>query len=184
MNNKWLLGIKLFLVVRSNIPESPAYGVFVSQLICYARICSKYEYFLLRGSILVSKSLKRDILHGNFRLLFGNYMVVIQTLFTNLTPLCHIYWMVCSLTVTYDWFPVIWVNRDGYHMWGRKCSLFPEHLIHSLWGVHEFTHSLYIFIYSTNHVYLHRPNAFGFWQTRLHLCYETLKRVSNFSELA
>ena len=39
-------------------------------------------------------------------------------------------------------------------------------------------------LYSTNHVYLHRPNAFGFWQTRLHLCYETLKRVSNFSELA
>ena len=39
-------------------------------------------------------------------------------------------------------------------------------------------------IYSTNHVYLHRPNAFGFWQTRLHLCYKTLKRVSNFSELA
>ena len=38
--------------------------------------------------------------------------------------------------------------------------------------------------YSTNHIYLHRPNAFGFWQTRLHLCYETLKRVSNFSELA
>ena len=30
----------------------------------------------------------------------------------------------CSLTVTYDW-----VNRDGCHMWGRKCSLFPEHLI-------------------------------------------------------
>ena len=39
-------------------------------------------------------------------------------------------------------------------------------------------------LYSTNHVYLHKPNAFGFWQTRLHLCYETLKRVSNFSELA
>ena len=39
-------------------------------------------------------------------------------------------------------------------------------------------------IYSTNHVYLHRPNAFGFWQLRLHLCYETLKRISNFSELA
>ena len=34
-------------------------------------------------------------------------------------------------------------------------------------------------VYSTNHVYLHRPNAFGFWQTRLHLCYKTLKRISN-----
>ena len=29
--------------------------------------------------------------------------------------------------------------------------------------------------YSTNHVYLHKPNAFGFLQMRLHLCYETLK---------
>ena len=35
--------------------------------------------------------------------------------------------------------------------------------------------------YSTNHVYLHRPNVFGFWQMRLHLCYETLKCISNFS---
>ena len=42
----------------------------------------------------------RDILHGNFRLLFGNSMVVIHTMFTNLTPLYHICWMVCSLTVS------------------------------------------------------------------------------------
>ena len=29
----------------SDIPESPAYGVFVSQLIRYGWICSKYEDF-------------------------------------------------------------------------------------------------------------------------------------------
>ena len=34
--------------------ESPAYGVFVSQLMRYARTCSKYEDFLFRGPILVS----------------------------------------------------------------------------------------------------------------------------------
>ena len=34
-------------------------------------------------------------------------MVVIQTLFTNLTLLCHICWTVCSPTVTHDWFPVV-----------------------------------------------------------------------------
>ena len=28
-------------------------------------------------------------------------------------------------------------------MWGRKWSLFSEHLISSLWGVHDVTHSLY-----------------------------------------
>ena len=38
---------------------------------------------------------------------------------------------------------LFWVNRDGCHMWDRKCSLFLEH---SLWGVHDFTHSLYIYI--------------------------------------
>ena len=37
--------------------------------------------------------------------------------------------MVCLPTVTYDWFPFICVNRDGSHMWGRKCSLLSEHLI-------------------------------------------------------
>ena len=39
-----------FLMYCSNIPESPAYGLFVSQcpqLIRYARVCSKYEDFLL-----------------------------------------------------------------------------------------------------------------------------------------
>ena len=46
----------------------------------------------------------RDIPHG---LHLGNSMVAMQTLFTNLTPLCHICLMICSLTVTYDWFPVV-----------------------------------------------------------------------------
>ena len=40
--------------LSSNMPESVAYGVFVSQLIYYARVCSKYDYFLFRGFILVS----------------------------------------------------------------------------------------------------------------------------------
>ena len=100
-----------FPYLSSNIPESPVYGAFVSQLIRYVRVCSKYEDFLLfRGSILVLKLLEqgysywsRDILHGNFRLLFGNYMfvIVLLILFTNLTLLpllCHICWRVCSQT--------------------------------------------------------------------------------------
>ena len=75
-----------FLCLSSNIPESPAYGVFVSQLIRYARVCLKD--FLFRGSILVSKLLKQ-----------GYSSHKLQTGFIG---------MVCSLTVTYDWFPVIW----------------------------------------------------------------------------
>ena len=35
-----------FQYLRIDIPESPAYGVFVSQLISYAQVCFKYEEFL------------------------------------------------------------------------------------------------------------------------------------------
>ena len=44
-----------FPYLSRNILTSPAYVDFVSQLICYARVCSKYEDFLCRGSILVLK---------------------------------------------------------------------------------------------------------------------------------
>ena len=48
-----------FPYLSSNIPKSLAYVAFVSQLICYARVCSKYEDFLCRESIMVSKLLKQ-----------------------------------------------------------------------------------------------------------------------------
>ena len=100
------------LVANSNTPESPAYGDFVSQLIRYARIVSIYEDFLFRGSILFSKLLKDGYssrkLQTTFRKLYGCYTYLVPKFDTS---------------VTYDWFPVmLGVNRDGCHMWGRKCS--------------------------------------------------------------
>ena len=41
-----------FPFLNSNIPSSPAYGVFISQLIRYARACSSYECFILRAARL------------------------------------------------------------------------------------------------------------------------------------
>ena len=35
--------------LSSNIPSSPAYGVFISQFIRYAKSCSSDEYFILRA---------------------------------------------------------------------------------------------------------------------------------------
>ena len=35
-----------FPFLSSNIPSSPAYGVFISQLIRYARTCSSYGCFI------------------------------------------------------------------------------------------------------------------------------------------
>ena len=54
----------VFPFLSSNIPSSPAYGVFISQLIRYARACSSYECFILRAARLSSKLLRQGICHG------------------------------------------------------------------------------------------------------------------------
>ena len=68
-----------FPYISNNIPESPAHGIFVSQLIRYAPVQRIYSGFKVH--------------HENFRLILGNSMVVIQTLYTNFNLLCHIYYV-------------------------------------------------------------------------------------------
>ena len=48
-----------FSFLSSNIPSSPAYGVFISQLIRCERACSSYECFILRVRQLSSKLFKQ-----------------------------------------------------------------------------------------------------------------------------
>lgn len=66
-----------FPFMCSNIPSSPAYGVFISQLIRYARACSKYEDFVLRARRLASKLLEQgylgERLKTSLRKFYGRY---------------------------------------------------------------------------------------------------------------
>ena len=68
--------------LSSNMPSSPAYGVFISQLIRYARACSSYECFILRARRLSSKLLKQgylaEYLKSSFRKFYGRYGDLIQ----------------------------------------------------------------------------------------------------------
>ena len=48
-----------FPFLSSNIPSAPTYGVYVSQLICYARACSNYQDFMERGKVLTTKLLSQ-----------------------------------------------------------------------------------------------------------------------------
>ena len=63
--------------LRSNIPSSPAYGVFISQLIRYARACSSYECFILRAVQLSSKlpgqGYVMERLKSSLRKFYGRY---------------------------------------------------------------------------------------------------------------
>ena len=66
-----------FPFLGSNIPSSPAYGVFISQLIRYARVCSSYECFILRVARLSSKLLGQGYvmegLKSSLRKFYGRY---------------------------------------------------------------------------------------------------------------
>ena len=66
-----------FPFLSSNIPSSPAYGVFISQLIRYARACSSYECFILRAMRLSNKLLGqgyvKEHLKSSLRKFYGRY---------------------------------------------------------------------------------------------------------------
>ena len=49
-----------FLCTCSDIPSSPTYGVFISQLIRYTRACSSYKCFILRTSRRFSHKLLKQ----------------------------------------------------------------------------------------------------------------------------
>ncbi|KAK3100372.1 hypothetical protein FSP39_018941 [Pinctada imbricata] len=66
-----------FPLLISNIPSSPAYGVFISQLIRYARASTKYTDFVLRARRLADKLLSQgyvcDRLTSSLRKFYGRY---------------------------------------------------------------------------------------------------------------
>ena len=69
-----------FPFICSNIPASPAYGVYVSQLIRYARACSLYNDFLARSENLTSKLMRQGYsssrLKTAFKKFYGRHYVL------------------------------------------------------------------------------------------------------------
>ena len=66
-----------FPFLSNKIPSSPAYGVFISQLIRYARACSSYECFILRAMQLSPKlhgqGYVMERLKSSLRKFYGRY---------------------------------------------------------------------------------------------------------------
>ena len=84
-----------FPFLSSNIPQSPAYGVYVSQLIRYARASSAYSDFLVRSRLLTSKLLGQGynrfklittckIFYGGHYDLIGKYQLSVTHMVTDL----------------------------------------------------------------------------------------------------
>ena len=64
-----------FLFLSSNIPSSPAYGVFISHLIRYTRACSSYGCFILRAAQLPNKLFGQGYAKKRLKSPLGSSMV-------------------------------------------------------------------------------------------------------------
>ena len=82
-----------FRFLSSNIPSTPAYGVFISQLIRYARACSSYECFILRAARLPFKLLRQgyvmERLKSSLRKFYGRYGDLIKHYEVSLSQMLH-----------------------------------------------------------------------------------------------
>ena len=79
--------------LSSNIPTSPAYGVFISQLIRNARACSSYGCFILRATRLSNKLLEqgyvKERLKSSLRKCYGRYGDLIKQYEVSLTQMLN-----------------------------------------------------------------------------------------------
>lgn len=87
-----------FPFICSNIPAAPAYGVYISQLIRYARACCDYNDFLERTRLLTTKLLSQGFIvhrlksslqkfYGRHHELVDRYGVSVSTMRTDIFPM-------------------------------------------------------------------------------------------------
>ena len=102
-----LFHITNFPFLSSNIPSSPAYGVFISQLIRYVRASSSYEGFILRAVRLSNKLLRqgyvKERLRSSLRKFYGQYGDLIKQ-YEVPSPSCYkTFWMMTIYSDTLHW---------------------------------------------------------------------------------
>jgi hypothetical protein len=75
--NDFYFAIVNFLFKCCNIPLSPSYGVYISQLIEYARTCFAYENFSNRCKLLTNKLIlqgyNESCIKSSFRKFYSRY---------------------------------------------------------------------------------------------------------------
>ena len=62
-----------FPYLDSNIPQNPAYGIYISQLVRYARVCSNKNDFVARNQRLTSKLEKQGFEKGRLQKSFAKF---------------------------------------------------------------------------------------------------------------
>ena len=62
-----------FPFLDGDVPRSPSYGVYISQLIRFARVCSNVDDFNKRNLFLTAKLLKQCYIYHKIRKAFSKF---------------------------------------------------------------------------------------------------------------
>ena len=62
-----------FPFLDGDVPPSPSYGVYISQLIRFARVCLNVDYFNNRNLFLTAKLLKQGYRYHKIRKVFSKF---------------------------------------------------------------------------------------------------------------
>ena len=75
MKNVTILILKLFIsfFLDGDVPRSTSYGVYISQLICFARASSHVADFNTRNKLLTQKLLKQGYQYHKLRKTFSKF---------------------------------------------------------------------------------------------------------------
>ena len=122
-----VFAIKNFPFLSSNIPSSPAYGVFISQLIRYVRACSSYECSIRRAVRLSNKLLwqgyVKEHLKSSLRKFYGRYgdhikqyKVPLSQMLHDILDDDHLQWHPPLIRHYTNFWPYYW-SRPSYRIW-------------------------------------------------------------------
>ena len=99
-----------FPFLSSNIPASPAYGIFISQIIRYARACSSYGCFILRATRLSNKLLEQGYVKERLKIVILDVLWSIRGSYQTIWsfPLTNVKWL--SVTWPYTMTTPYWLD--------------------------------------------------------------------------
>ena len=115
-----------FPFLSSNIPSSPAYGVFISQLIRYARACSFRLSSKLLGQGYVMERLKSSLrkFYGRYWDLIKHYEVSLSHMLLDILGHDHIY---------VQWHPQLLRHYTNLRTYHRTGLYYRFYLIAKFW---------------------------------------------------
>ena len=73
IHNDFDFDIVNFPFLDGDVPRCPSYGVYVSQLIRFARVCSHVEDFNARNKCITAKLLKQGYRYHKLRKVFSKF---------------------------------------------------------------------------------------------------------------